>query len=174
MKMTSAYANKLLKQLDEEKVFLQSMEKSGCFFIAVSKDNRPDTDYNYAETEKRLEEITDRIVKIKHAISLSNITTSLTVGDEVMTVDEILVRMAQLNKRKNVLDSLRKMRDGERQPRGVLDLNGGGPEYKFLAFSIKEVREDYSRISREIMQMQLALDRHNQLDEFEVDVQMPE
>lgn len=174
MKMTSAYANKLLKQLDEEKAYLQSTEKSGCFFIAASKDNPPDIDYNYGDTEKKLEEINSRIVKIKHAISLSNITTSLTVGDVVMTVDEILVRMAQLNKRKVILDNMRKMRDGERQPRGVLDLNGGGPEYKFLAFSLKEVRDDYMRISKEIMLMQLALDRHNQLDEFEVDVQMPE
>lgn len=168
--MTSAYANKLLKQLDDEKAYLLSMEKSGSTYIAPAGEEKPDTDYDYQETQKKLSEIDDRIVRIKHAVNLSNVTSHIRIGDEMMTIDEILVRMAQLNKRKNILDAMRKLKDGERQGRGFFDSGVAVPEYKYLAFSMQDVREDYARISKEIMEMQLALDRHNQIDEFEVDL----
>lgn len=170
MKMTSAYANKLLKQLDEEKAYLLSMEKSNCVYIAPSKEEKPETEYDYAETQKKLEEINDKIVKIKHAINVSNINARIQIRDRSMTVDEILVRMAQLNKRKANLDEMRKKKEGEREGRNIFDAGTAVPEYKYLAFPMKQVREDYDRLSKEIMEMQLALDRHNQLDEFEVEM----
>lgn len=171
MKVTSAFCNKMLKQLDEEKAYLLTMEKTGNTFIASSAEEGKAPEYDYRKTQQELEELDDKIMKIKHAVNLSNATTMLQIGDESMTVDMILVKMAQLNRRKTILDSMRKMRNGERAQRRLVG-SELVPEYTFLNFNQNDVRKDYERISGEIMKMQLVLDRHNQVDEFEVDVEI--
>ena len=55
-----------------------------------------------------IDEIDRKILTIKHALNLTNATAKVRVGDQEMSVDGILIRMAQLNKRKTVLDDMRK------------------------------------------------------------------
>ena len=105
-KMTSAYANKVLKKLNDDKNYYLNMEEEGQVYVAAIDEEPVIPDYDYEVVSAKIAEIDEKIVKIKHAINVVNATSKIAVGDSDMTVDSILVRMAQLNKRKMVLDKM--------------------------------------------------------------------
>lgn len=170
MLMTSAYANKLLKQLDEEKDYLLTQEQTGAVYIAAEGEEPSIPDYSFPETEKKLLEIDDKIQLIKHAINQTNASTPVMVNEKQMTVDVILVRMAQLNRRKDTLDGMRRRRNKERLQMRIMRGSNNVPQYQYLNYNVKDVEEEFQRIAKEIMDMQLALDKHNQTFEFEVNI----
>ena len=124
-KMTSAYANKMLRKLNEDKDFWRTKELAGFVYVAALDEEPVIPEYDYAEVARNIEEIDEKIVKIKHAINVTNAANEVAVGEKKMTVDTILVRMAQLNKRKMVLDNMRKLiirsRDGLKALNGKRD-----------------------------------------------------
>ena len=87
-----------------------------------------------------------------------------------MTIDEILVKMAQLSKRKAVLDNLRKREPKTRINSGLYSSRKTAPEYEYVNYDIELVKKEYERIDAEIAAMQIALDKYNQTFEFEVPV----
>jgi len=44
------------------------------------------------------------------------------------------------------------------------------PEYRHINFDLELVKKDFEKVSKEIMKLQIALDKHNQTFEFEVDI----
>lgn len=107
----------------------------------------------------------------EHAINVANVTQVVRVQDTEYSIDGILVRMAQLNKRKTMLDFMRKQLPKERQEsHGYLPNRSNIPEYKYINYDLDLIKREYERISEEIMAMQIALDKHNQTYEFEVDI----
>ena len=168
MKMTSAYANKLLKKLNEDKEFWRNKEHSGYLYTASLDEEPVIPDYDYATVAAEIEKIDDQICLIKHAINLANVTSRIVVGDREMTVDEILVRMAQLNKRKTVLDNMRKQSPKVRLCTSHFGQRKPAPEYQFINYDLELVKAEYERIDCEIAEMQIALDKHNQTFEFDV------
>lgn len=170
MLMTSAYANKLLKQLDEEKAYLLDKEESGALYVAAEGEEPSIPDYSFLDTEKKLEEINNKIQLIKHAVNYTNASTPVMVNGKEMTVDVILVRMAQLNRRKDTLDSMRRKRNKERLEMRAMRGSSSVPQYQYLNYDINEVEKEYQRLADEIMAMQLALDKHNQTFEFDVNI----
>lgn len=165
--MTSAYANKLLKKLNEDKAFWEKKEAEGCTYVAAIDEEPVIPDYDFEVVAKKLEEIDDKIVKIKHAINISNTTNIIEVGDKSMTADAILVRMAQLNKRKVVLDRMRKLSPKSRAS-SYFSTRNATPEYQYINFDLELIKSEYERIDGEIAAMQIALDKYNQIVEFEV------
>ena len=117
MKMTSAYANKLLKSLEEDKMFLRNKESSSSTYVAAINEEPVIPEYDYLEVATAIEKIDEKMARIKHALNLSNATAKVAVGDQQMSIDTILIKMAQLNKRKAILDDMRKQlpktREGE-------------------------------------------------------------
>ena len=111
MQMTSAYANKMLKQLEEEKEYWTNKESESYLYTAAVDEEPVIPDYDYAEVAGKIEEIDQKICRIKHAINLSNANAEINVDGEMMSADVILVRMAQLNKRKAILDGMRKQQE---------------------------------------------------------------
>ena len=93
-KMTSAYANKVLRKLGEDKEFWRAKEQEGHKYVAALDETPVIPEYDYEKVAKSIEEIDEQIVKIKHALNVSNCTNEVQVGDRKMTVDTILVRMA--------------------------------------------------------------------------------
>ena len=91
-KMTSAYANKVLRKLQEDKDFWLSKEREGHVYIAALDEELVIPDYDYRTVADNIKEIDQKIVEIKHAINRVNVTNLLTVGEEKMTVDAILVK----------------------------------------------------------------------------------
>lgn len=169
MKVTSAYANKMLKSLEEDKAFYVNKEASSCYYVVANNEEPVIPEYDFLEVSKKIEEIDEKIAVIKHAINVSNSCTIVKVGDADMTVDSILIKMAQLNKRKIVLDELRKQ-----LPKSRVEPSYGArttvPEYRYINYDLDTVKEEYERVSKAVMDMQMALDLHNQTFQFEVEI----
>lgn len=100
---------------------------------------------------------------------MSNAIAKVPVGNSEMSVDTILIKMAQLNKRKSVLDEMRKQLPKTREERTFMPRNAV-PEYKYINYDLELIKQEYERVSQSIMEMQMALDTYNQTVQFEVDI----
>ena len=170
MKMTSAYANKMLRKLNDDKEFWLKKERNGCIYIAAADEEPVIPDYDYAKVAAEIAGIDEKIIKIKHAINVNNATNQIQVGDKLLTIDMILVRGAQLNKRKAILDKLRKQEPKTRISSGMYSTRKNAPEYEYINYDLELVKKEYERIDTEIAAMQIALDKYNQTFEFEVSI----
>ena len=169
-KMTSAYANKLLKSLEEDKAFWVNKEETSKTYVAALNEEPVIPEYDYSEVAAIIENLDVRIAVIKHAINLSNATAKVQVGDEFMSIDTILVRMAQLNKRKAVLDVMRKQLPKERLEQRGFSSRNAVPEYQYINYDLELIKKEYEAVSQKVMDMQMALDKYNQTETFEVDI----
>lgn len=168
-KMTSAYANKTLRSLEEDKNFWVTKEQNSCSYVVAVGEEPVIPDYDYMEVNARIAEIDERISIIRHALNVNNALARVLVGDKEMSVDTILIRMAQLNQRKAFLDVLRKKLPKARVERGYGSRNVA-PEYCYINYDLDLVKEEYEKVSASIMEMQMALDIYNQTVQFEVDI----
>lgn len=170
MQMTSAYANKLLRNLTDEKSYWEAKEMASHTYVAAVGEEPVIPEYDYSAVSETLKEIDRKTVIIKHALNLSNATAKIMVGDKEMSVDSILVRMAQLNSRKATLDTMRKYLPKMRESSHAFSSRNTVPEYRYTNYDLDLVKQDYELISGEIMEMQIALDRYNQTFLFEVNL----
>ena len=168
-KMTSAYANKMLKSLEEDKAFWVNKEETSSTYVAAVNEEPVVPDYDYSQVAATIAEIDEKIAVIKHALNVSNATARVQVGDTELCVDTILIRMAQLNKRKAVLDRMRKQLPKAREEQAYAPRNAV-PEYRYINYDLELIKQEYERISQIIMEMQIALDKYNQTVEFEVQI----
>ena len=168
--MTSAYANNVLRKLSEDKEYWRRKENEGCTYVAAIDEEPVIPDYDYEKVAAEITAIDEKILKIKHAININNATNKVAVGNAEMTIDEILVKMAHLSKRKAVLDNLRKREPKTRINSGLYSSRKTAPEYEYVNYDIELVKKEYERIDAEIAAMQIALDKYNQTYEFEVPV----
>lgn len=169
MKMTSAYANKIIKQLKEERLFLLNREHEDSTYTVAEGEEPLIPEYNYEEVRDKISEISEKIYKIKHAINVANTTQFVTIGDKEYTIDMLLVRMAQLNERKITLNEMRSKPHRVRKS-GYYSSSTRSIEYVYTNYDPEVAKADFEKISKEIMEIQLALDRHNQTYTFEVEI----
>ena len=162
-KITSAYANKWLKSLEEDKEYWINKEEASSTYVAVIPE------YDYAEVAATIAEIDEKIAVIKHALNVTNATAKVQVKDTEMSVDTILIKMAQLNKRKAVLDRMRKQLPKTRETTSYMSRNAV-PEYRYVNYDLDLVKQEYERVSQNVMELQMALDQYNQTVQFEVDL----
>ena len=170
MKMTSAYANKVLKRLSEDKEFWLNKERTSYLYKASVDEEPVIPEYDYAEVAANIAEIDKKIAIIKHAINLVNVTSLIQVGDSEMSIDTILVKMAQLNKRKSVLDYMRKQQSKTRVDSSYFGGKRPVAEYMYINYDLDVVKEEYEKVDSYIATMQIALDKFNQTYEFEVEI----
>ena len=168
-KMTSAIANKMLRSLEDEKYYWLDKEANSKTYVAATNEEPVIPEYDYAEVSATIAALDEKIATIKHALNLTNATARIMVGDTEMSVDTILIRMSQLNKRRFILDLMRKELPKTRQMSGFGSRNPA-PEYMYLNYDLAQVKQDYEKVSGTIMEMQLALDRYNQTVLFDVDI----
>lgn len=169
-KMTSAYANKVLRKLSEDKEYWIKREQEGYLYVAALDEEPVIPEYDYNEVAENIAKIDEKVLKIKHAINASNISNTVTVGESEMTVDTILVKMAQLSRRKAMLDNMRKQQPKSRINSGYYSARKSSPEYQYINYDLDLIKREYERIDAEISAMQIALDRYNQTEEFDVDI----
>ena len=113
--ITSAYANKMLKSLEEDKAFWVNKEAASSTYVAAINEEPVIPEYDYSEVASMITAIDEKIAIIKHALNVTNATAKVQVGNSEMSIDTILIKMAQLNKRKGVLDQMRKQLPKSRQ-----------------------------------------------------------
>ena len=169
-KMTSAYANKVLRKLQEDKEFWLDKESAGYVYVAALDEEPVIPDYDYKVVAQNISEIDEKIVRIKHAINIVNATNEITVGDRKMSIDAILIRMAQLNKRKARLDNMRKQQPKTRINSGIYSSRKTSPEYQYINYDLEHIKREYEAIDSEIATMQITLDKFNQTFEFDVEM----
>ena len=87
---------------------LVNKEEASSTYVAAINEEPVIPEYDYAEVAATIAEIDEKIAVIKHALNVTNATAKVQVKDTEMSVDTILIKMAQLNKRKAVLDRMRK------------------------------------------------------------------
>ncbi len=169
MKYTSAEANKLLKKLnDEYAALLEKERRSRDFRAAMGEDVasvRPA--YDYAKTQARLAELEENIRRIKHAVNCFNTTQS--VDGFNMTIDEMLVYIPQLTKRKSKLLEMKSKLPKERveeqygRQSNIID-------YTYTNYDLAAVEADYEKVVDELSRAQLALDTVNQREIIPVEL----
>ena len=170
MKITSAYANKLLRQLSDEKEYWLDKEQNSCFYQAAIDETPVIPEYDYEEIAGKIAEIDAKTCRIKHAVNRANVSSVLNVNGKEMTVDTILIAMSQLNRRKSQLDTMRKHLPKQRVDTRYYRSGNRSPEYEYINYDLNLVKAQYEQINKEIMDMQMVLDIHNQTFEFEVEV----
>lgn len=168
-KMTSAGANKLLRKLREDRDFWDRKEDECQIYIAAADEAPVVPEYDYEETAGKIAKIDDEILRIKHAINQANVSHTISVKGREMTIDTVLVRMAQLSGRKAVLGIMR-----SRQPKSrvndYMSVRKAAPEYQYINYDLETVNSEYEKVDSEIMEMQIELDRYNQTVMFDVDM----
>lgn len=170
MKMTSAVANKFIRKLTDEYNFIRSSERDCDTYVLATGETADPPVYDYAYTNLRLAEIDRKIAVIKHALNVNNTITSMELaGGTVLTIDQALVVMAQLNSRLAVLDTMRKRQDRTRVG-SITRSSGIVLEYRYLNYDPKLVERDYEKLFARIVDIQLRLDKLNYTVEFEVDI----
>ena len=169
-KMTSAYANKMLKSLEEDKAFWVNKEEASNTYVVANNEEPVVPEYDYVQVANIIAEIDEKIAVIKHALNVANATAKVVVGDIEMSIDTILIRMAQLNKRKNILDVMRKRLPKAREEQRSYMSRNTVPEYRYINYDLDLIKKEYESVSKTIMEMQMALDRYNQTVQFEVNM----
>ena len=169
MKITSAQAAKLIKKLNEEYNALIKKERLSSTFLAASGEDpeslRPE--YDYAETQEKLDLLEKKIRKVRHALNVFNSTHTVPGFD--MTVDQILVYIPQLTARVSKLSEMKsklpKMRVEDRYGKSTNII-----DYTYVNYDLKKVESDFEKVSDELSKAQIALDTLNTTEVFDIDI----
>jgi len=165
IKTTSAGAAKLLAKTQQELDYTLRYERDNCTFSAAIQENLEDVrpNYNYLETQSKINRLNQKIRTIKHAINAFNVSTP--VPGLNMTVDEVLVLLPQLSREKERLQSMAlvplKKRDSYRS---------NFIEYQYANFDPVEAKKNFNNVVDFLSRAQLGLDQVNHNIEFEIDI----
>lgn len=168
MKVTSAYANKMLKKLQEDKEFCLQQESNLSTYVAAIGEKPVVPEFDFIKNADKINSIDHDIAVIKHAINVNNSTNTIKVGGVTMTIDTALITMAQLNRRKEDLD---KMRQRQPKTRNKNYSMSNTIEYTYLNYDVKKAQEMYDQISNLITCIQIELDKYNQTIFFNIDIE---
>ena len=162
------YAGKLLRKLNDDYTALLKKEEMSKDFL-VSLGENPDAirpEYDFCATQKELEKFEKEIRIVKHALNVFNSTTVIPEFD--ITIDEMLVLIPQLSKRKQKLAAMKgklpKMRE-----QGYAR-NSAMVEYRYLNYEVSWVESEYKKTTELLAKAQTALDIINNTSTLEIDL----
>ncbi|MDE7222561.1 MAG: hypothetical protein K2O34_02115 [Acetatifactor sp.] len=169
MHMTSAEAAKLLRKLNEELDNVLLMEQRSKEFSAAMEEDvesvRPA--YDYAQVQERIGGLEERIRQVKHVINVFNLSQE--VPGFGMTIDQMLVYIPQLNRRKAKL-ALMQQRLPKQRDRVSYGSRSQIIDYSYANYDIEAVRADYEKTAEELSRAQTALDLVNTTAKLEIPV----
>lgn len=168
MTYTSAEAAKLLRKLNEDRDTLAAQEINTKEFLAALGEDvesvRPA--YDYADMQDKLAELDMKILMVKHAINQFNVTTE--IPGFSLTIDQALIRIPQLTARKKKLASMQGKLPKQRETAGMFGRGNAVIDYRYLNYDVNKARVDYERVSRELADLQTALDLANSTMTMEI------
>ena len=165
MKLTSAEAAKLLRKLNEEYEAILNMEAQSKEFVASLNENieliKPKYDFN--KTQEELNILEEKIRKLKHAINMFICQT--VVIDFNMSIDQLLVYIPQLSRKKEKLLAMKNRLAIKREP--SISRVGSIIDYNYANYDINEANKEYERVDKLLTNAQTALDVINNTNTFE-------
>ena len=168
IKVSPAYASKLVKQKNEQMRVLLSQERETATTTACLDEDVTELlkVYDFAATQRQMDALNDDIIKLKHAINVFNTTTELPgLG---YTIDAALVRMKMLSSKRDRLANMKRIQPVTRQSVGY---GKSQPEYVYRNYDAKDVEVEYKKTEEELTSIQLALDKANLDSTIEVDIE---
>jgi len=154
MKLCNAEVIKKIKDLEEQKQDILSDEQKNCTTTYQTETDMIDTGYDFGKTRKGIDNLNKEIMKLKHALNVSNST--VIVEEFGLTIGECLVYMAQLNNEKSVLERLSRNRNKSR-----VTLYNGIVEYTVTNYDVEICKSELNAIKETVRKLQLAIDRVN-------------
>ena len=166
MLFTSAEAAKLLRKLNEDKIFLENNERQSSTFKAAITENIEDARpvYDYEKTQNEINDIEAKIRKVKHAINKFNLEQEIPGFN--MTIDQMLVYIPQLTSKRSRLSIMKERLEKQREIIRV----AGIIEYSYANYDVNKAKEDFDKVSDELARAQTALDVINNQVKFEIDL----
>ena len=163
MKFNCDSANKLVKSLMSDLETIEKVEQNDSTYSYKPGEEPEIPVYNLAETTAKIDAINEKIYKLKHAINEFNTTTKVE-GFE-FTLDEALVRLKVLSKRRNTLNSMRSLPESSRQVgfRGEAEITRPN-------FNLADAEAEYQRINKELTALQQGINITNLTKTFEVEI----
>ena len=116
--------------------------------------------------QQQMDALNQKIAVLRHAVNVFNTTTVLEGFG--FTIDEALVRMAMLTKKKQRLAQMKQVPSLVRTSPGY---GSNTPEMTCRNYDAEQVEQEYRRVSDQLTALQLTLDRANLLLEFEVELE---
>ena len=151
--MTSAYANKMLKSLEEDKAFWVNKEATSSTYVAAINEEPVVPEYDYTEVVATITSLDEKIAIIKHALNVTNSNEKVQVGDAEMSIDQMRKQLPKARE----------------EQRSYMSRNTV-PEYRYINYDLELIKKEYEAVSKTIMEMQMALDKYNQTVQFELDI----
>lgn len=164
MKITSAAANKMVRELNNQidmlKIVEDQSEKYNCSVGENPDDVKPE--YNFFDTQEKLWDLEDQVRKLKHAINVFN--TSTYISKFNMTIDQILIWMPQLSQR---ITKLEKM--ASRIPKIRVNQYGSNiVDYQIINYDLEEIKNELDKHVKLLNDVQNELDIINNTKEFDI------
>lgn len=173
--MTSAMANKMLRKLNDEKDYLLQLEQSASVYIEAEGTEAYIPEYDHKDVSSKISDFDNKVCILKHAINKMDTETSITVNikgvSTTMRIDVALVKMAQLNRRADTLNIMRKRLPKSRRQNGY----GGDNnlvEYICVNYDVDEVKGEYDDLMDIIAEMESQIDYINQTVELKFEEEL--
>lgn len=170
MKVTSAQAAKMLRKLEDDMDGILTNETNSREFLAAVGEDvesvRPV--YNYAEAQKKLVDIENRIRTLKHAMNVFNSTQE--VPGFGMTIDQMLIYLPQLSRRREKLRGMKSILPKAREESRIGRTPSNIIDYRYANYDIAEVEKDYNELSDTLAKAQTALDTVNSTVTFDIEL----
>ena len=169
MKLTSSQAVKLLRRLNEEYDTIIAEEKESRSFVAAIQEDLEDARplYDFEATQKKLDVLDRQIRTVKHAVNIFNTTHE--VPDFGMTIDEVLVYLPQLTRKKEKLLKMSRRLEKQRIDSGY-GSSSSNIEYDYANYSIQAAKDMLSEVSETLGRLQTALDIVNNQETMEINI----
>lgn len=168
MKITPAYASKLVRQKNEQirQILAQEREISTTTACVDEDVTELRQQYDFTAFQSKIEKLDREVVALKHAINVFNVTTVL--PDLNYTIDAALVRMKILNDQKQRLAVMKGVQPVTRRSGGF---GNKQPEYTYRNYDASDVERAYDAVESELTSIQMALDKANLDSTITVDIE---
>lgn len=171
MKLTSDSASKRLKMLQDDYDTLLQEEEAAKQILIPLEDYRKKaeasegfkTRFDFYKMQGDLARASLEIENLKHAINLFNVSTLLPKHN--ITIDQALVRMAFLSKRKKILREMRALPDVGRSPHGFMRAESA--DVQVCAFNQDDAKVEYRKVCDQLSALQQELNYINVTVEFD-------
>lgn len=169
VKLTSDAVDKLLDKYNSDISKLRDKIDSCSTYVAAITENAKELapEFDFVATVSQIEELEKKIIKLKHARNIFNNTTEVVEG---MTVDQVLVRMAMLNRQRSIYAKM-----ANRLPKERVNSRLSATkeiEYTYVNYKIEDAKNKSDAVEAEIYKLRQALNIVNSTVTFDVDIEL--